>query len=59
MMITCNDDISYIIIYNNNYNYQFMIVCFPIRLPLHNNPFPGVLMKSIGAAFVDRMPFLT
>ena len=30
-----------------------------VGLPLHNTPFPGVLMKSIGAAFFDRMPFLT
>ena len=29
------------------------------KLPLHNTPFPGALMKSIGAAFFDRMPFLT
>ena len=28
-------------------------------LPLHNTPFPGVLMKRIGASFFDRMPFLT
>ena len=28
-------------------------------LPPHNAPFPGMLMKSIGAAFYDRMPFLT
>ena len=27
-----------------------------VGLPLHNTPFPGVLMKSIGAAFFDRMP---
>ena len=25
-----------------------------VGLPLHNTPFPGVLMKSIGAAFFDR-----
>ena len=30
-----------------------------VGLPLHNTPFPGVLMKSIGAAFSDLMPFLT
>ena len=31
-----------------------------VGLPPHNTPFPGVLMKSIGAAFCyDRMPFLT
>ena len=30
-----------------------------VGLPLHNTPFPGVLMKSIGTAFFDRMPFLT
>ena len=30
-----------------------------VGLPLHNTPFPEVLMKSIGAAFFDRMPFLT
>ena len=30
-----------------------------VGLPLYNTPFPGVLMKSIGAAFFDRMPFLT
>ena len=30
-----------------------------VGLPLHNTPFSGVLMKSIGAAFFDRMPFLT
>ena len=29
-----------------------------VGLPLHNTPFPGVLMKSIGAAFFDRMPIL-
>ena len=29
-----------------------------VGLPLHNTPFPGVLMKSIGAAFFDWMPFL-
>ena len=29
-----------------------------VGLPLHDTPFPGVLMKSIGAAFFDRMPFL-
>ena len=28
-------------------------------LPLHDTPFPGVLMKRIGATFFDRMPFLT
>ena len=31
-----------------------------VGLPTHNAPFPGVLMKSIGAAFFnDRLPFLT
>ena len=31
-----------------------------VGLPLHKTPFPVVLMKkSIGAAFSDRMPFLT
>ena len=25
----------------------------------HNTHFPGVLIKGIGAAFYDRMPFLT
>ena len=30
-----------------------------VGLPPHNIPFPGVLMKRIGAAFYDRMPFLT
>ena len=30
-----------------------------VGLPPHNAPFPGVLMKSIGAAFYNRMPFLT
>ena len=30
-----------------------------VGLPSHNTPFPGVLMKSIGAASFDRMPFLT
>ena len=30
-----------------------------VGLALHNTLFPGVLMKSIGAAFFDRMPFLT
>ena len=30
-----------------------------VALPPHNIPFPGALMKSIGAAFFDRMPFLT
>ena len=30
-----------------------------VGLPLNDTPFPGVLMKSIGAAFFDRMPFLT
>ena len=30
-----------------------------VGLPLHDTPFPGVLMKSIGATFFDRMPFLT
>ena len=41
--------------------YYRFIVCFSDRvgLPLHNTPFPGVLMKSIGAAFLDQMPFLT
>ena len=29
-----------------------------VGFSLHNIPFPGVLMKSIGAAFFDRMPFL-
>ena len=29
-----------------------------VGLPPHNTPFPGVLIKSIGAAFYDRMPFL-
>ena len=29
-----------------------------VGLPLHNTPFPGVLMKSFGAAFFDQMPFL-
>ena len=26
-----------------------------VGLPLHNIPFPGVLMKSIGAAFFNHM----
>ena len=30
-----------------------------VGLSFHNTPFPGVLMKSIGAAVFDRMPFLT
>ena len=30
-----------------------------VGLPPHNTPFPRVLMKSIGAAFYDRIPFLT
>ena len=30
-----------------------------VGLPLHNTLFPGVLMKSIGATFFDRMSFLT
>ena len=30
-----------------------------VGLSLHNTPFPGVLIKSIGEAFFDRMPFLT
>ena len=30
-----------------------------VGLSLHNTPFPGVLMKSIGAAFFYRMPYLT
>ena len=30
-----------------------------VGLPLHNTPFSGALIKSIGAAFIDRMPFLT
>ena len=30
-----------------------------VGLPLHNIPFPGVLVKNIGAAFFDWMPFLT
>ena len=30
-----------------------------VGLPPHNTPFPGLLIKSIGAAFYDRMPFLT
>ena len=30
-----------------------------VGLPLHNTHFPGVLMKSIGATFFDRMHFLT
>ena len=37
--------------------YRF-IVCFAYRvgLPPHNAPFPGVLMKSIGAAFFFSRP---
>ena len=27
--------------------------------PPHNTPLPGVLMKSIEAAFSDQMPFLS
>ena len=47
-----------------DYPYIYILsVCSPfsdrVGLPLHNTPFPGVLMKSIGAAFFDRMPFLT
>ena len=30
-----------------------------VGLPIHNTPFPGVLMKNIGAAFFDQMAFLT
>ena len=30
-----------------------------VGLPPHNTPFLRGLMKSIGAAFYDRMPFLT
>ena len=30
-----------------------------VGIPPHNTPFPGVLMKSIGAAFFDQMTFLT
>ena len=30
-----------------------------VGFPLHNTSFPWVLMKSIGEAFFDRMPFLT
>ena len=29
-----------------------------VGLPLYNIPFSGVLMKSIGAEFYDRMPIL-
>ena len=35
--------------------YQF-IVRFPIGLVLHNTPFAGVLMKSIGAEFSTGCP---
>ena len=30
-----------------------------VGFPPHNTPFPGVLIKSIGAAFFIQMPFLT
>ena len=30
-----------------------------VGLPLHNTAIPGVLMKSIRAAFFDWMPYLT
>ena len=32
---------------------------YRVGLPLHNTPFPGMLMKSIVAAFFDRIHFLT
>ena len=47
----CYEKMSYHIII-----YYLFIVHFPIGMDF---PFPGVLMKSIGAAFFDRMPFLT
>ena len=45
------------------YNYVIILSVYSpfsdkVGLPLHNTPFPGVLMMSIGAAFFDRMPFL-
>ena len=46
-----------------NYIYIYILSVYSpfsdrVGLPLHNTPFPGVLMKSIGAAFFrpDALP---
>ena len=40
------------------YNVVFNPFSSRVGLPLHNTPFPGLLMKSIGALFYDRISFL-
>ena len=40
------------------YNVVFNLLSSRFGLPLHNTPFPGLLMKSIGALFNDRISFL-
>ena len=40
------------------YNVVFNPFSSRFGLPLHNTPFPGLLMKSIGALFYDRISFL-
>ena len=54
---------NYVLVILLTFSYYILLVYSPfsdrVGLPLHNTPFPGVLMKSIGAAFFNRMPFLT
>ena len=40
------------------YNVVFNLFFSRFELPLHNTPFPGLLMKSIGGLFYDRISFL-
>ena len=46
--------------YKLSHNYIYILSVYSlfsdkVGLPLHNTPFPGVLMKSIGAVFFDRI----
>ena len=45
-----------ILLRNIDYIFDYILAVYSpfsdrVGLPLHNTPFPGVLMKSIGAAF--------
>ena len=40
------------------YNVVFNPFSSRFGLPLHNTPFPGLLMKSSGGLFYDRISFL-
>ena len=40
------------------YNLVFNPFYSRFGLPLHNTPFPGLLMKSSGGLFYDRISFL-